>query len=101
MPTSPPRASKELDEIREALEEVESDVSEARRSAGVGGAIQRSSTLPTEDQRWQVDRAWEVMPDAIDALNVLITSRVPDLNGKLYAQGVRPKPGEAVVVVGR
>ena len=97
----PEGLEEELDAIREALEEVQGDVSEARRNAGVGGAIQRSSTLPTEDQRWQVDRAWEVMPDAIDALNVLITSRVPDLNAKLYAQGVRPKPGEAVVMVGR
>ena len=42
-----------------------------------------------------------MMPDAIEALNVLITSRVPDLNAQLYAQGVRPKPGEVVVMVGR
>ena len=91
----------ELEAIREALEEVDSDVSEARGHAGVAGAIQGSSTLPTEDQRWRADRAWEMMPDAIEALNVLITSRVPDLNAQLYAEGVRPKPGEAVVMVGR
>ncbi|MDE2677708.1 MAG: hypothetical protein OXI76_07360 [Gemmatimonadota bacterium] len=97
----PEGLEEELEAIREALEEVQSDVSEARRNAGVAGAIQRSSTLPTADQRWQADRAWEVMPDAIQALNVLITSRVPDLNAKLYAEGLRPKPGEAVVMVGR
>ncbi len=98
---APEGLEEELEAIREALEEVQSDVAEARRNAGVARAIQQSSTLPTEDQMWQVERAWEVMPDAIEALNVLITSRVPDLNAKLYAEGVRPKPGEAVMMVGR
>ena len=88
----------ELEAIREALDEVRDDLVEARRNAGVAGAIQRSSTLPTEDQRWQVDRAWEVVAELVGPLNELITSRVPALNARLYAEGVRPKPGEAVVV---
>ena len=88
----------ELEAIREALDEVRDDLGEARRNAGVAGAIQRSSTLPTEDQRWQVDRAWEVVAELVGPLNELITSRVPALNARLYAEGVRPKPGEAVVV---
>ena len=91
----------ELEAIREALEEVEDDVAEARRNAGVARAIQGSSTLPTEDHLWQVDRAWEVMAEVAGPLNELITSRVPALNAQLYAEGVRPKPGEAVVVPGR
>ena len=98
---APEDLEEELEAIREALGEVQSDVADARRNAGVARAIQQSSTLPTEDHMWQVDRAWEVMPDAIQALNVLITSRVPELNAQLYAEGVRPKPGEAVAMVGR
>ena len=98
---APEGLEEELTAIREALEEVEDDVAEARRNAGVARAIQGSSTLPTEDHLWQVDRAWEVMAEVLDPLNALITSRVPALNAQLYAEGVRPKPGEAVVVPGR
>ena len=74
---------------------------DARRNAGVATAIQGSSTLPTEDQMWQIDRAWELMEELTGPLNELITSRVPALNAQLYAEGVRPKPGEVVVVPGR
>ena len=98
---APEGLEEELTAIREALEEVEDDVAEARRNAGVARAIQGSSTLPTEDHLWQVDRAWEVMAELVEPLNELITSRVPALNAQLYAEGVRPKPGEAVVVPGR
>ncbi len=86
----------ELEAIREALEEIDDDVGEARSNAWVAGAIQGSSTLPTEDQLWQVDHAWELMAELLDPLNELITSRVPALNAQLYAEGVRPKPGEEV-----
>ena len=98
---APEGLEEKLTEIREALEEVEDDVAEARRNAGVARAIQGSSTLPTEDHLWQVDRAWEVMAEVAGPLNELITSRVPALNAQLYAEGVRPKPGEGVAVPGR
>ena len=95
---APEGLDEELEAIREALEEVDDDVGEARRNAWVATAIQGSSTLPTEDHMWQVDRAWEVMEELLGPLNELITSRVPALNAQLFAEGVRPKPGEAVVV---
>ncbi len=98
---APEGLAEELEAIREALDEIDDDVGEARRNAGVATAIQGSSTLPTEDQMWQVDRAWEVMAELLDPLNELITSRVPALNAQLYAEGVRPKPGEAVALPGR
>ena len=87
--------------IREALEEIEDDISEARRNAGVANAIQRSSTLPTEDHLWQVDHAWEVMGETVPELNALIETRVPALNSQLYAAGVRPDAGDAVELPGR
>ena len=97
----PPEGVKEeLDSIRAALDEVRDDLQEARRSAGVAGSIQQSSTLPTEDQMWQVDRAWEVLEELVGPLNELITSRVPALNARLYAEGVRPAVGEVVRVPG-
>ncbi len=95
---APEGLDEELDAIREALEEIDDDVTEARRNAGVATAIQGSSTLPTEDQMWQVDRAREAMEELVGPLNELITSRVPALNAQLFAEGVRPKPGEAVVM---
>ena len=98
---APEGLEEELEAIREALEEIDDDVGEARRNAGVAGAIQGSSTLPTADQLWQGDRAWEVMAELLDPLNELITSRVPALNAQLYAEGVRPKPGEVVEMVER
>ena len=97
----PEGVREELEAIREALEEIDDDVGEARRNAGVATAIQGSSTLPTEDQMWQIDRAWELMEELAGPLNELITSRVPALNAQLYAEGVRPKPGEVVMVPGR
>ena len=98
---APEGLAEELEAIREALEEIDDDVGEARRNAGVATAIQGSSTLPTEDQMWQIDRAWELMAELLHPLNELITSRVPALNAQLYAEGVRPKPGEVVAVPGR
>ena len=95
---APEGLADELEAIREALEEIDDDVGEARRNAGVATAIQGSSTLPTEDHMWQVDRAWEGMEELLGPLNELITARVPALNAQLFAEGVRPKPGEAVVM---
>ena len=94
---APEGLDEELEAIREALDQID-DVGEARRNAGVATAIQGSSTLPTEDHMWQVDRAWEAMEELLGPLNELITSRVPALNAQLFAAGVRPKPGEVVAM---
>ena len=94
----PEGLGEELDAIREALDEIDDDLTDARRNAGVARAIQGSSTLPTADQLWQADRAWELMGELVGPLNELIASRLPALNAQLLAEGVRPKPGEAVVV---
>ena len=95
---APEGLREELDAIRQALDEIDDDVGEARRNAGVATAIQGSSTLPTEDQMWQVARAWEAMEELLGPLNELITSRVPALNAQLYGEGVRRKPREAVTM---
>ncbi len=99
---APEGLADEIAAIREALEALDDDIGEARRNAGVAGAIQGSSTLPTADQTWQVDRAWEAMDDdVLGPLNELIASRVPALNARLYAEGVRPQPLEEVAGASR
>ena len=88
----------ELEAIRDELEAIRDGLQEARRWAGVAGAIQGSSTLPTEDQLWQVDAAWDAVPPLAERLNALITDTVPAFNAALDAEGVRPDPGEPVTV---
>ena len=95
---APERLTEELTAIREELGAVEEELEIARDNASVAGAIQGSSTLPTEDQLWQVDRAWEVLPPAVDRLNVIILTRVPTLNAMFDAEGVRPSVGEAIEI---
>ena len=88
----------ELEEVTDELSSIQSDLGTARGNAGVANAIQVSSTVPTEDQLWQIDQAWEAMPEVVSRLNALITSRVPALNAMLDSEGVRPDPGQAITV---
>ena len=94
--SAPEALSEALKALTEELDEVAEELGEARQNAGVAGAIQGSSTRPTEDHVWQVDRAWELMPGVIARLNELIRIGVPELNAQLYAEGVRPADGEEI-----
>ena len=88
----------ELEAIRAELELVEGeleDVSDLRLN-GLSNQIQASSTLPTEDQLWTVDRAWEILPPAAERLNAIVRSRMPALNAMLNAAGVRPSVGDTI-----
>ena len=95
---APEVLTEELEAIKEELSEIQSELGTARGNAGVANAIQGSSTLPTADQLWQVDQAWDAMPGVIDRLNALIVTRVPAFNETLDDEGVRPDPGEAIAV---
>lgn len=90
--------SERIEAITTAADEIRSGLTEARRWAGVANAIQGSSTLPTEDQLWQTDAAWDAVPPLVERLNVLIERDVPALNAAMDASGVRPDPGEALPV---
>ncbi len=100
-PDAPARLPEELDAIRAEIEEIEEGLDEARGWTRVAGAIQGSSTVPTEDQLWQVDAAWDAVPPLVERLNVLIATRVPALNTALDAEGVRPDPGARITVPSR
>ena len=91
-------AQEELRAIQKELQEIADGLGEARQWTGVAGAIQGSSTLPTGDQLWQIDAAWEAVPPLMERLNALITDRVPAFNTSLDAMGVRPSPGDRLVI---
>ncbi len=87
-----------ITDIQDELETIGEELSEARRWAGVSTAIQGSSTLPTEDQFWMIDAAWDAVPPLVRRLNELITDSFPALNSALDAAGVRPDPGEVIAI---
>ena len=95
---APESLTEELTSIQTELTSIRDGLEEARDWAGVAGAIQQSSTRPTEDQAWQVDAAWNAAPPLIDRLNALISVRVPSFYDALDAEGVRPDPGETLEV---
>ena len=84
--------------IQEELELIQEGLDEVRGWTGVANGIQGSSTLPTEDQLWQIDAVWEAMPGWTSRLNALLTTRVPAFYSELDAQGVRPDPGAPITL---
>ncbi len=60
--------------------------------------MEGSTTRPTADQLWQIEQAWEQVPDLISRLNAFVTSRVPAFYAQLDENGIRPDPGEVVAV---
>ena len=93
---APADLSEELEAIRAELDEIEDDLGTVRQNANVASAIQGSSTLPTDDQLWQVDRAWELAHEVVARLNTLVRDRMPALNAELYADGLEPEAGEVI-----
>ena len=94
----PESITDELSAMQDELRAINSGLGEARSNAGVSGAIQGSSTVPTEDQLWQIEAAWEAVPGLIERLNQLIMNRIPAFNASLDAEGIRPDPGVAIDV---
>ena len=88
--------SEELKAIRDELDEIREELGTARRNAGVASAIQGSSTLPTEDHLWQVDRAWALTTEVAERMNALARDRMSALNARLYAPGLRPASPDPV-----
>ncbi len=88
----------EADSFGEDLDSLRQDLSEASRDGRVSGAIEGSTTRPTDDQLWQMDRAWERVPPLIAILNTMITERLPAYYDLLNEHGIRPDPGEPIVI---
>ena len=95
---APEGLEEEIEAFREALDEVDEELGDASGGASVWGTIQSAGSLPTADQLWQTERAWNDLPAAIERVNELLTVRMPALHARVYAPGVRPEVGEAVMM---
>ena len=95
---APEGLQEEIEAFREALDEADDELGDASGGASVWGAIQSAGSLPTADQLWQTERAWNDLPAVIERVNELLTVRMPALHARVYAPGVRPEMGEAVMM---
>jgi photosystem II stability/assembly factor-like uncharacterized protein len=96
--TAPDELSNEARQINAALRDLRQEMNIMRAGSSTFGAIERSHSLPTEDQLWTIDRAWEKTPGIIDGINELISERLPALASQVYAPGIGPEPGEPVTI---
>ena len=63
---------------------------------GVGGSIEGSTTLPTQDQLQDIDIAWEEGPRIIEHLNSLISTTIPQFYESMNTAGIRADPGQII-----
>ncbi len=104
----PEDLTEEIESLREDLEALQDDIGGGGGFGGSGSGpaagafawrtIESATHPPTADQLWQIDRSWEELPALIERLNEVLTERLPALNARVYAEGLRPKTGEAVVM---
>lgn len=96
--SAPEAISDEIAAFREALEEAGEELGDASNGAFVWRTIQGSSSPPTADQLWVIDRSWEEAPAEIERINALRTVRLPALYDMVAAEDLRPDIGEPVAV---
>ena len=90
-----------VDSLADEIDELREDINQANRDARLQGAIEGSDAGPTTDQLWQIDRAWEIIPPLIEKLNDIVTSRIPAINRRLDAAGIRANAVEAIAMPSR
>ncbi len=95
---APDSLEQEVDSLSKAISETGRKLTQVGRGARGSFAIEASTTRPTADQLWQIERAWERVPDLITELNDYITDAIPELYRKLDEHGIRPDAGETVDV---
>jgi hypothetical protein len=84
--------------ITQAVQSLQRELQQAGQGASAAFAIEASTSLPTADQLWQLDRSWELLPGVIEKINAVITTKLPALYTQLNEQGIRPDPGSPVPV---
>ena len=94
---APETLEAEADSIGEALDAVEEDLDDVSPNR-MRGAIEGSTTRPTDDQLWQIDRAWEHVPAAMKSLNTVTAQRIPALRRRLDDEGLGEKPPEPLKI---
>ena len=86
--------SKEAEEMMLTLEDIRKNL--ANLPMGVGGSIEGSHTLPTQDQLEDIERAWEDGPAIIEDLNFLISNSMPQFYRSMNTAGIRADPGDII-----
>jgi hypothetical protein len=95
---APESLATEVDSLRGDLRRLSEELADANRDARLSGAIESATARPTDDQLWQIDRAWERTPKLIDRVNRVIAERLPALQRRLDEYGIRPDPGNTVTI---
>ncbi|MDX1394901.1 MAG: hypothetical protein R3195_10930 [Gemmatimonadota bacterium] len=88
----------ELDAIEEELGEIDDQMDIVQDGAGARNGIERYHSAPHADALFQIERAWDALPGAVDRLNTLITSRMPALHQMVTAAELVPEPGDPIEV---
>jgi hypothetical protein len=95
---APEEVQKEANELSTELSRLQRELATAGAGARGAFGIEGSTTRPTADQLWGLERSWEQVPSIIEKLNTMITDRVPALNRMLDEHGVRPKAPQTVTI---
>ena len=92
-----------LEQVKTAEERVREIGQEINRFSGArrSSSMERSTTRPSADQLWELERAWEKIPGLISELNGYITDTVPGIYRRLNELGILPDPGKPIVVPNR
>ncbi|UCG86346.1 MAG: hypothetical protein JSW71_20990 [Gemmatimonadota bacterium] len=85
-------------DITTELGAISRELGQASRGARASYMLEGSTTRPSPDVLFQIDRAWEQVPGLIERLNEVITTQIPALYAQLNDHGIRPSPGEALEV---
>ena len=93
----PEELSDELKAFGDALDEAREALQEAAGGATIWRAIEGSTTLPTADQLWTINRSWNDVPPVIESVNALL-ERLSALHDMLAEADVRPDAGEPVTM---
>ena len=86
--------SKEAEQMMLTLEDIRKKLTNL--PMGVGGSIEGSHTLPTQDQLEDIERAWEDGPTIIEDLNFLISNSMPQFYQSMNTAGIRADPGNII-----
>lgn len=87
-----------VDSLDKDVSDLRNELRDASRGLRVASAIEASTTMPTEDQMWQVEKLWSDVPGQIRRLNAVIETRMPALERSLGEHGIRPSAGKPITV---
>ncbi|UCG86345.1 MAG: hypothetical protein JSW71_20985 [Gemmatimonadota bacterium] len=95
---APESLMEQAKQLGEMIGEIRQELNQANRDARVANAIEGSTALPTADQLWQIDQAWEKVPGLVEQINDVINERLPALYRACDEHKIRPDPGEPIEV---